>query len=68
MGRPRINRPPRKHVRLEIAAEDHEKLRALAGLHGKTIVGYVREMVRQRIRRFEKGDEDRRSRGTRVKE
>ncbi len=61
-SKPKEPKPARKHIRLELAIEEHQKLRALAKLHDKTIVGYVRWMLERRLRRFSAGDENNRSR------
>jgi predicted DNA-binding protein len=45
-----------KPVRLDLSPEDHEILKTICKLKGKTMAGYVRWLVERRIRNFRKGD------------
>lgn len=42
--------PSLKHVRLDLELDDHRLLRAVAGVHGMSMVAYVRQLVKQNIR------------------
>ena len=42
--------PALKHVRLDLDPDTHRLLRAVAGLHGTSMVAYVRDLVERHLR------------------